>query len=618
VKSTLFRSENSLGRRERKARPRPEQPAKRTKSCQKSLNAENNTIHNIIHNLTSFPLEESRSLRVGRHTPRPWQPIWLHLRRTETLRQGILLLILLIPSVYIFLTVPPLWRDTDAFNEIGSTFAPKGIIHWLPGYCLGGRLIVFAGSIVASLLGGHGVPHLSMNATLLSDAGISTLIVVQHLFLVLSLFYVVKTLSDHFPIRVLFAVVFALTPWLYVYANCIGSEAFSNPLVYLIVACGWNCLRTTDLDQRTIFIYFGLLLAAALTRQINGLLVAVLPIALLPLAAKELLFGGATAKLANHQSRFRYPRRLLIFGMVGLSAIGTSLLVQQTMCWLFRVPFRSTYGETFSYRLGYLGGLSEQERTAILTGISGKLGDPVITEALDTLNRALNRGDGWYDTYLYYKIEEILLRTGLNDAPSRTWQTDLKLNRIATCVQLSGERNFLDVVWASFVLSTFFAQTDLASAPFALTEWLRKLLPNPRFEPLRGLTSFQHQEGYYDAAFQRIPYLHLFERIPMLEMACLTIVLAIVFAGLALIGRLRDSLTEAGAWYAVSMIIVGLLVSLVTCVSTYFQARLFLPLYSLFQMSMLLAVSLAANLLLPRLERFKKLRGITSSRRDAR
>src|ERR1700730_13045514 len=39
------------------------------------------------------------------------------------LQQGVLLLILSIPSLYIFLTVPPLWRDTDAFNEVASTFA---------------------------------------------------------------------------------------------------------------------------------------------------------------------------------------------------------------------------------------------------------------------------------------------------------------------------------------------------------------------------------------------------------------------------------------------------------------------------------------------------------------
>src|SRR6202035_5814773 len=111
-----------------------------------------------------------------------------------------------------------------------------------------------------------------------------TLIVVQHLFLVLSLFYTVKALSDRLPMRVLFAVFFALTPWLYIYANCIGSEAFSNPLVYLIATFGLSCLRATQLHRREVCIYFGLLLAAALTRHVDGVLAAGLPIVLLPLA----------------------------------------------------------------------------------------------------------------------------------------------------------------------------------------------------------------------------------------------------------------------------------------------------------------------------------------------
>ena len=79
------------------------------------------------------------------------------------------------------------------------------------------------------------------------------MIVVQHLLLILSLFYAVRTLSDRFSMRVLFAVFFALTPWLYIYANCIGSEAFSNPLIYLIAAFGFSCLRATELiDERYV------------------------------------------------------------------------------------------------------------------------------------------------------------------------------------------------------------------------------------------------------------------------------------------------------------------------------------------------------------------------------
>jgi hypothetical protein len=515
------------------------------------------------------------------------------------------LLILSIPSLYVLMTLPPLWRDSDGFNEIASTFAPKGIIHWLPGYCLGGRLIVFAGSILGSLLGGHGIPYLSISITPLNDAGIYTLIVVQHLFLVLSLSYAVRTLSDHFQWRVIFAVIFALTPWLYIFANCVGSEAFSNPLVYLIAACGLSCLRTVEPNRGKVSIYFVLLLAAALTRQINALLAACLPIALLPLAGKELiLHGGAALKLANEPSGLRYTRKFLIFVVVGLAAIGASVLVQQTMCWLFRVPFRSTFGETFEWRLSYLEGLPEQERTAILARIATKLGDPVVTEALDALNRSLDQGDKWTDMFLFYKIDEILVRSGFNEMQRRTWQIDLKLDRIATCILLSGDPHFLKAVWTDFKRSPFFSQTDLAYPPFILTDLLRTQLPYPRYGRLRGLASFQQEEGYYAAAWKRIPYVHLFEGIPMLVMGCLTI----AFSGLALIGTFPDLIAKASALYATAMIVVGLLFSGANCLSTFFGARFYLPVYSLFQMGMLLAVSLAGNVLMERLERFKNSR----------
>ena len=93
----------------------------------------------------------------------------------------------------------------------------------------------------------------------------------------------------------------------------------------------------------------------------------------------------------------------------------------------------------------------------------------------------------------------------------------------------------------------------------------------------------------------------------MLEMACLRVALALVLGGLALVAISRNPVTKTGAWYATSMIVTGLLVSLAICLSTYFQGRLFLPVYSLFQMGMLLAVSLAANVLLERLERSTRL-----------
>jgi hypothetical protein len=523
--------------------------------------------------------------------------------REQDRRQWILLLILALPSIYVLLTLPPLWRDSDGFNEVASTFAPKGIIHWLPGYCLGARLILLGAGIVGSLLGGHGIPYLSISITPLNNVGIYTLIVVQHFFLVFSLFYVVSTLSSRFLLRAVFATFLALTPWVYVYANCVGSEAFSNPLIYLISAYGWKCLRANEFGRERVLLYFVLLVGAALTRQINALLAFLLPLALLPLTIGELIHPGAPSQYSDRQSRFYYAPRFLVFIIIGLCAIGTSVLVQQGMCWLFRVPFRSTFGETFEWRLSYLNGLSEQARTKIVDQIGTRLGDPVTTESLEALNRSLNQGDNWTDMFLFYKIDEILVRSGFGDMQLRTWQVDLKLNRIATCVLLSAEPHFLRAVWSDFARWPLFTQMDLAYPPFVLTDWLQTQLPYPRYGRLRGLASFQHDAGYYNDVWKRIPYFHILAGIPMLVMGCL----AVVFGSVTLFARSRVSLAKEGVFYAMSMIALGLLFALGNCLTTFSGARFYLPVYSLFQMGMMLAASMSFEVL--KLDRSGLVRG---------
>src|SRR5258708_35423802 len=91
---------------------------------------------------------------------------------------------------------------------------------------------------VGSFVTGHGLPYLSLGTPDLSDIGIYSLLVVQHLFLIYSLFFVIRTITNLFFLRLLFAFFFALTPWLYLFAQCVGTGAFSNPLVCLIAGSG--------------------------------------------------------------------------------------------------------------------------------------------------------------------------------------------------------------------------------------------------------------------------------------------------------------------------------------------------------------------------------------------
>ncbi len=524
--------------------------------------------------------------------------------RAHDRRNWILLLILSLPSIYVLLTLPPLWRDSDGFNEVASTFAPKGIIHWLPGYCLGARLILLGAGIVGSLLGGHGIPYLSISITPLNNIGLYTLILVQHLFLVFSLLYGVNAFSSSFLLKAVFCAFLVLTPWLYIYANCIGSEALSNPLVYLISAFGWKCMKANELSREKLLLYFALLVGASLTRQINILFASLLPLALLPLAIGELVGPRKIRSDCAHQTRFHNGRRFLIFVGIGLFAIGTSILVQQGLCRLFRVPFRSTFGETFEWRLGYLGDLSTGERTNFVETIGNKIRDPVTAEALEALNRSLNQGDKWADMFLFYKIDEILIRSGLSDMQLRTWQTDLKLNRIATSVLLSADPHFLRAVWSDFAKWPLFTQADLAYPPFVLTDWLQTQLPYPRYGRLRGLVSFQHEAGYFNDLWKRAPYFHVLAGVPMLVMACLTAVLSSV----PLFARSQGSSAKEGISYALSLVVLGLLFALGNCLSTFLGARFYLPVYSLFQMGMMLTTSLAVSVHLERLESLRNSR----------
>jgi hypothetical protein len=523
------------------------------------------------------------------------------LATTKRGRDWVPLLILLLPSIYILLTVPPLWRDSDGFNEIASTFAPKGIIHWLPGYCLCGRLIAILFGIAGNLLQGKGLPPLSISITPLNDLGVYALIVFQHLFLVYSLYYFVRNATDRPMARVLCAAFFAITPWMYVYANCIGSEAFSNPLIIFVAALGWNCLQAAELGTKLLLPYLALLVAASLTRQINGLLVGLLPLALLPGAVRELLKLGRPGPVSG-VSRLDHSRRLLIFAGIAVIAVGLSIFAQVVLCWVCRVPFRPTLGQTFEWRLAYWRDLPEADRSLIIRKIDTKIADPVVTDALEGLNQSLSQGEEWKNMFLFYRIDENLNRSGFKDMQLRTWQIDLKLNRIALTVLCSMEAHYLGAVWSDFMQAPLFSQSDLAYSPFILTDWLGTQLGYPRYGRLRGLASFQHEPGYYDALWKRTSYLHLLGGVPMVWMACAAVALGLVGVALAparKLVRLRTS-------YSTAMVLLALLMVLGSCLTTFSAARFNLPVYSLFQMAMIFGGLTATAGLTERLETLRK------------
>ncbi|MBV9489901.1 MAG: hypothetical protein JO069_09280 [Verrucomicrobia bacterium] len=508
--------------------------------------------------------------------------------------------VLLLPSLWCLLCVPPLWRDTDGFNQIASTFAPKGIIHWLPGYCFCGRLVVIAAGIVASLVSGHGLPYLSIGNPQLSDAGIYALLLVQQAFLFAALTYLVRTFVDGFWYRLGWSVVLALTPWMYTFANCIGSEAFSNPLVLLVIAVGWRCFRAPSLTAGKIAGLFGLVLAACLTRQINLLLAALLPLSCLFLGLHRFVLGftpgpvagggdgpdaGAPSQRRVWPDATHWAGRCALFGAVGAMAVLGSLGVQRVMCALFRVPYRSTFGETFEWRLNFLKAMPGPERARLLGRIAEKLDDPVITKALQSLDASINRGEQPNDMFLYYALDEDLDRAGLKQLQARTYQIDLKLNRLARQFILSADPYLLRAIRNDFLRVPMSTQPEMAESPFETTDMLIALSGVPRYARLRALASFQHPPGFFTRYAHRTAYLQVLGGVPMLSWA-------VIAAAGAFMGWWRRGAQAAiPVAYSGALVVTGLLIALGTCASTFFGARLYLPVYSLFEVAALLMVT---------------------------
>ena len=503
-------------------------------------------------------------------------------------RDLIWIIVLVLPSLYVLFTLPPLWRDTDGFNEIASTFAPKGIIHWLPGYCFVGRLLMILAGAVGSLVSGHGLPYLSIGTPELSDIGIYSLLVVQHLFLIYSLFFVVRTVTNRFFFRLLFAFFFALTPWLYLFAQCIGTEAFSNPLVCLIAGYGWICVRTPNLQLRRLILFFLLLLAAALTRHINLGLICLVPIALVVPAIIGTFFPNKTFPQTQASRDFRGWSKLFVYGCLGFGITIASIGVQQTMCWLFRVPYRSTFGVTFEWRLDYLNPLPADQRNTILGRVSAKVNDPIVTEAIRDLIQAMDRNEKRGYGFLYDRMDEILSQSGPTSLQQHTFEIDSKLNRVAQAFLTPPDPALLSTIKNEMLRIPFLTQADMAAQPLTLTDSLQREMAAPRYARLRPLGSFQFSQGHYQQIFERNAYFQLFNNVPFGVLALLSLAGGI----LVLCISPRNFLNLTGVGYAWSMVVTGFLLALGNCFSTSFGARYYLPLYSLAQISVMLLTSL--------------------------
>src|SRR4051794_31096960 len=198
----------------------------------------------------------------------------------DRLKCGVLLLCLLAPSIWMMIAIPPLWRDADAYVQL--TQDPRVSKFWghAPVYSYIAKIPLFLGEQWERVRGQPPVPRTIESQLPLTDSGIALLIFSQHLGLSLTAFLFITAVTRPFWARLVLSLGWASNALFYTFAHCVGSETLGLILIVWLAARAVRLARATGEPAWTDWYFFaGLLLICMLTRDLNLVLAALLPLA---------------------------------------------------------------------------------------------------------------------------------------------------------------------------------------------------------------------------------------------------------------------------------------------------------------------------------------------------
>ena len=468
-------------------------------------------------------------------------------------------IVISIPSIYLLISYPPLWKDVDALGQLTLPACDLNILHFPPVYCFLAR-IPFVITSWLSGVGGHGVQSLFQQQAP-SLTGIFLLVVIQHLMLIAALTYTVLSVTRHRQLRGLFALLLSVVSANYAQVQCCGSEALSISAIFALTAAGFSILRDST---RVSWIVYGIALFLAIgSRHINLLFAIFLP--------QTVILLGLTSKMgwcAPDKVMFRW-RTFVTAILIGFSSLGLNLWVAHSMIAAVHDEYRSTLGRTLSDRIGaFLDTLSIGDRLRLAQELCAKTSDPAVRMAIE-----LQATEGPFYKGTGQTIADYLV--------SAHWPA-AKIGAARDRIMLSATVRYLmtmhpaliAVIWRDFVKGAISADnSQIAMSPFRANVFcaLDNIKRPEAWAPLAALpgTDLARATVTVDAA-SRDPYVNLGRNLPL----CCLILLAIVLSGISsIIHRHIPRTVLIGC----SALATGVAVFAATSVCVYYMERYTLP-----------------------------------------
>lgn len=496
--------------------------------------------------------------------------------------QSVLFLVLLAPSIWMLNMIPPLWRDIDAHGEVAHPFGPETILLHGPLYSFVARLPLFLGYSADCWRASWPLPTLSFFAhPILSDSGVYALLIAQHLGLCCSAFYLLTLTSRIFWVRLILAIAWAVNPLFYTFAHTVGAEALSMILLLLLGATALRIVQSFRNICWKQWVVLGVLLyLLILTRHINGLLAALLPTAFLILAACQLTmvrFGQARPDRPKMQrARVKQAlRQAMIAVGVGVGCIVLANASVRLVCRAVRIPYYSTLGLSFLFRLKFLAALPAEKRNQLLDDVSTHAASEDVKKMISLLRVSFATGVSSLDVKDFNRKTTALLFAPQTDPYDEKYA--VLLNHTAWAFLCPPNYIFLDAVAADFKKSQEITIPDVVGFLFVTTRYYfshREAMPQ-----CASLVTFRGKDAdQVFGIFKRHSFFRRPKNLTYRALLCFWLISFALFVGIA---KVRKQEVAGLASYATALTVVALLMMLANCFLTVFQPRYTLPMWEL-------------------------------------